>query len=249
MLNRNFDTRHPARRGFTLIELLVVIAIIAILAAILFPAFARARENARRTSCLSNMKQIGIGMMQYTQDYDEKLPWQGTPTGGAVDGFHFADPTYASWTNNWIYMTYPYVKSWQIFRCPSAKIATAGLAAVVGESDSNYKGNGVLLARTGSAPRPVSLAALDLPSSLVLVQEGDTRMSYIIMNPEDGLRWLSSTLSINHFDGGNLLFADGHAKWRKQSSICAEEFGLIADSASYACGVPPAGATAGFRFQ
>ncbi|RYG63911.1 DUF1559 domain-containing protein, partial [bacterium] len=73
-----------SRKGaFTLIELLVVIAIIAILAAILFPVFGRARENARRSSCLSNMKQIGLGMMQYTQDYDEKFP---APGNTAVDG-------------------------------------------------------------------------------------------------------------------------------------------------------------------
>ena len=63
-----------AKRGFTLIELLVVIAIISILAAILFPVFARARENARRASCQSNMKQAGLAFMQYTQDYDERLP-------------------------------------------------------------------------------------------------------------------------------------------------------------------------------
>src|SRR5476651_819462 len=66
---------HPrSRHGFTLIELLVVIAIIAILAAILFPVFARAREQARRTSCLSNMKQIGLALFMYAQDYDETLP-------------------------------------------------------------------------------------------------------------------------------------------------------------------------------
>jgi prepilin-type N-terminal cleavage/methylation domain-containing protein/prepilin-type processing-associated H-X9-DG protein len=88
-------------RGFTLIELLVVIAIIAILAAILFPVFARARENARRASCQSNEKQLGLGFMQYTQDYDEKFP---SSTYGLV---------------GWGGMIYPYVKSAEVFKCPS----------------------------------------------------------------------------------------------------------------------------------
>src|SRR6187549_1872617 len=91
------------KKGFTLIELLVVIAIIAILAAILFPAFARARENARRASCQSNLKQIGLGIMQYTQDYDEKYPYQAT--GGAGDCFADTAPI------NWARGIYPYVKS------------------------------------------------------------------------------------------------------------------------------------------
>ncbi len=98
---------HPVRSAFTLIELLVVIAIIAILAAILFPAFARARENARRSSCQSNEKQIMLGMAQYTQDYDERLIMQGVYCGG---------------TNGprWNDIIQPYIKSQQILVCPSA---------------------------------------------------------------------------------------------------------------------------------
>ena len=92
--------------GFTLIELLVVIAIIAILAAILFPVFARARENARRASCQSNLKQIALGVMQYTQDYDEQFPKISTPVAAAPP-------------HGWADTIQPYLKSVQIFKCPS----------------------------------------------------------------------------------------------------------------------------------
>jgi prepilin-type N-terminal cleavage/methylation domain-containing protein/prepilin-type processing-associated H-X9-DG protein len=92
--------------AFTLIELLVVIAIIAILAAILFPVFARARENARRSSCQSNLKQIGLGVMQYTQDYDETFPPLGTLIPGAC-------------RPNYFQIIYPYIKSTQVMQCPS----------------------------------------------------------------------------------------------------------------------------------
>ncbi len=92
---------HTARWAFTLIELLVVIAIIALLAAILFPVFARARENARKTSCLNNLKQIGLGAMQYAQDYDE------ITVGGTKNDLGWAD------------MIFPYTKSIQLYRCPS----------------------------------------------------------------------------------------------------------------------------------
>ena len=117
--------------AFTLIELLVVIAIIAILAAILFPVFARARENARRSSCLSNLKQIGLGLMQYTQDYDEKYPLGLRGTFG----------------NTWSLDIAPYVKSEQVFRCPSDPVGVA-LNSWAGPRLS-YAGNGYLTDQFG----------------------------------------------------------------------------------------------------
>ncbi|MBM3498472.1 MAG: DUF1559 domain-containing protein [Armatimonadetes bacterium] len=92
-------------QGFTLIELLVVIAIIAILAAILFPVFARAREKARQTSCLSNVKQLGLGVMMYCQDYDETYPGYYPPWPATVPS-----PQGCSWWEG----IYPYVKNYQL---------------------------------------------------------------------------------------------------------------------------------------
>ena len=99
--------RRPTR-AFTLIELLVVIAILAILAAILFPVFARAREKARQTACLSNLKQIGSAILMYAQDYEESLPLVESGTCGTPDSYGWAD------------LVYPYVKNAQVFDCPSA---------------------------------------------------------------------------------------------------------------------------------
>ncbi len=142
------------KNAFTLIELLVVIAIIAILAAILFPVFAQAREKARQTACLSNVKQIGTAMMMYVQDYDETYPRAdncyttvipGAPdtsaTGCAASPFGQRNNHFKWWA--WLY---PYTKNVQIFRCPS-RTPTASRWATGAELDNAYALN---LSVTGS---------------------------------------------------------------------------------------------------
>jgi prepilin-type N-terminal cleavage/methylation domain-containing protein/prepilin-type processing-associated H-X9-DG protein len=115
--------KHPVfyKHGFTLIELLVVIAIIALLAVILFPVFSRARENSRRSSCQSNLKQIGLGIIQYAQDYDEiMVPAWLDGTTGAGNGWNSTNSGWGNDNFKWMDLLQPYVKSEQVFNCPSA---------------------------------------------------------------------------------------------------------------------------------
>ena len=204
------------RTAFTLIELLVVIAIIAILAAILFPVFARARENARRASCQSNLKQIGLGIMQYTQDYDETYP------------LNQVSDTLAEGPYGWADDIQPYVKSTQIFQCPSDSAAPTNDPLTVGYTDYFYNSNlGVgTNTATSVAARPVRLAALEYPA--LTIANGDfptgNARRWCRGGNTGGLAGLSTDIDVpssgthastRHLDGANYSYADGHVKWTK----------------------------------
>ncbi len=202
------------RKGFTLIELLVVIAIIAILAAILFPVFARAREKARQTSCLSNMKQIGLAWHMYAQDYDERccpawIAWVKWPDD------------VSSWNDgaNWPYLLQPYVTNTQVFNCPSApsdarrwegarRYTSGGCSYGQNPQLGYFHYNGV------NMTEPKLLAEIKTPAEVPV--HGDngntgnpfwwhTNPSYL---PED-----------RHNEQINTSFADGHAKSLSMNAV------------------------------
>ena len=192
------------RRGFTLIELLVVIAIIAILAAILFPVFARARENARRSSCQSNLKNIGMGIIQYTQDSDELyLPEQNSDN------------------KTFVTMLQPYVTSRKLFVCPSAPTATVTLAD---SQDSGTEKDGAWTAFGDSGTyglnsdfaqsEPEALSNLEKPAEAHMAFDCSWYESLDTLSPGGTIQEAT-----RHFDGVNIGYADGHVKWMSSEGI------------------------------
>jgi len=207
---------HSKPRGFTLIELLVVIAIIAILAAILFPVFAQAREMARKTSCLSNMNQMGKGLLMYAQDFDEVLvPWKIDNTDQTRDAQGFV--------MSWDRIIQPYVKNDKVTGCPSDLSngtgrfpADSAARPVRSLSMPGSMGGNWCPTDPNEPTRPPSMAALPRPSDTIYLTERDNCAAGAD-DPRPVWGWCSvndaeSETAWRHNEQGNFLFADGHVK-------------------------------------
>jgi prepilin-type N-terminal cleavage/methylation domain-containing protein/prepilin-type processing-associated H-X9-DG protein len=228
--------RRSRARGFTLIELLVVIAIIAILAAILFPVFAQAREAARKASCQSNLKQLGTALLMYAQDYDETMPLEDGATGVQFNPLTMPPTARALSPTSlntrscvWAASMQSYVKNWNVFSCPSCPEVAFGNPILPTEKKVlfSYTYNGVV--------SNTSLAAFQNSSACILMWEGLGKAAlpnYVLCNPclpnsttgahlsypppvacpgFIGLSYPTPTFNI-HSNGSNFLYADGHVK-------------------------------------
>ncbi|HEX8552899.1 MAG TPA: DUF1559 domain-containing protein [Abditibacteriaceae bacterium] len=210
--------QHARCRAFTLIELLVVIVVISVLAAMLFPVFARARENARRTSCLSNLKQVSLGFIQYSQDYDERLP---LTSFGATN---------ISWTVG----AEPYLKSTQIFRCPN-DTATVWQNPASPPTNNHYTTSYLMNAWMAGTNVYTHLSSVQSPSRVVILSESngvarDHFHPFFWGSPPEqtntfmnNATWSGTETKefplARHLEGFNLAYCDGHAKWTKWTQV------------------------------
>lgn len=251
------------KQGFTLIELLVVIAIIALLAAILFPVFGRARENARRSSCQSNLKQIGLTFVQYAQDNDETMPHlqSVSPTNSAVPvGLPFILGPYnqkiANYNNNGV----------SVWTCPSDSLER--VTTITGKPKQSY--GGIYWTSTNAAmraPWPNTLigrkmSMFEATADTFILAEVQNEGAVLGSNwyglkrpmaPDSSAAWgaqnCQNDMNANctkigtpaHFDGWNYLYADGHVKWLKPGSTLGRGNNTAANGGSPCSASAPCG--------
>jgi prepilin-type N-terminal cleavage/methylation domain-containing protein/prepilin-type processing-associated H-X9-DG protein len=214
------------KKGFTLIELLVVIAIIAILAAILFPVFARARAKARQTTCLSNIKNLALATHMYLQDHDETLPFSYM--------YCFSTPVYNEFSRmNWTYIVWldsikPYVNNKDIYKCPET--AEDWCSYGYNRGLGYFNGSAVSPPRSGITYEGVSLSDIKRPAEFMMMADrADWIWSgYYVWyggwtNPKNAYYeafWLD-----RHNGGMNVALVDGHAKWYSRNAFGAVNYG------------------------
>jgi len=248
--------RRTGDPGFTLIELLVVIAIIAILAGMLLPALARAKQKANQARCLSNMRQVGLSLMLYENDFG-KLP----PRASQV--MDFMNPKAPGWRNNCLYQLAEVMqgkttnqRSSSVFTCPSAKKPEiAGIQPTV-LSAASYLPNAVLM--------EVPTSRVTNPSQIIAIQESTWLVSFTALRPavaqdfgiggagdytywHDGASSANELYSTLHNQGANHAFFDGHAEYRRAVELRAWHFGLANGSSGKADDTQRASSTAIYK--
>ncbi|BCM93040.1 hypothetical protein IAD21_04927 [Abditibacteriota bacterium] len=225
------------RAAFTLIELLTVIAIIAILASMLLPSLSRAREMARRTSCMSNMRQLGMGVQQYIQDYDERLPTASVGAAGENQGGWIYYSKFGSGTTDPVFVPsrgaiYPYIKSPQVFVCPD-------------DTNGQNFGNSYAINSCAVISGNTASGLVGSKSQAAFDQIGETT-KWMLFSEEkfykdttdDGFQLIGTNpFSDRHTDGSIIIFMDGHAKWLRREKIVADNYqtGGVAPATAGSC--------------